>query len=486
MPAPLSAVSSVSAMSSIGRNAFYNCGSLTEINIPDSVTSIGDRAFAHCQSLTEIHVSKENQIFRVIDGVLFSKNDKYLLCYPCGLTADHYDIPQCVETIGDGAFFYCTRLKSISIPENVTSIGDGTFLNCTSLTTISIPDSVTNIGDWAFENCTNLTTLNIPDSVTSIGEGAFWGSISLTEINIPDSVTSIGDYAFNGCTSLVEINIPDSVTSIGACAFKGCISLTEINIPDSVTNIGATISDTAFSDCTNLTNVTVSKGSFAQQYCIEHALPYTYTVPSANEDINVGNEIQFGHYPQSSHGQILPIKWRVLEVKEDRALLLAQNILDVQTFAGEDGDLFWGNSHLRSWLEEEFIPRAFSPVEADRIYQPENPGYQDFDRILWEQLGADDAVEHVHDSVFVLSYADILNYFPGENSLLCPGAYAQPTEWVEEQQNTNDLCWWLKSASAKSGIVYVVSPADTVGISFPTQENPQGVRPALWLKINNK
>jgi hypothetical protein len=40
----------------IGRNTFYNCSSLTSINIPDSVTSIGDEAFSHCSGLTNVTI----------------------------------------------------------------------------------------------------------------------------------------------------------------------------------------------------------------------------------------------------------------------------------------------------------------------------------------------------------------------------------------------------------------------------------------------
>ena len=38
----------------IGKEAFWNCDSLTSITIPNSVTSIGEEAFGDCDSLTSI------------------------------------------------------------------------------------------------------------------------------------------------------------------------------------------------------------------------------------------------------------------------------------------------------------------------------------------------------------------------------------------------------------------------------------------------
>ena len=161
-----------------------------------------------------------------------------------------------VTSIGDGAFFECSSLTSITLPESVTSIGGYAFYNCSSLTSITLPESVTSIGYDAFYNCSSLTAIIIPEGVTSIGYEAFYKCSSLTSITIPASVTSISDYAFSGCSSLTSITIPESVTSIEHRAFSGCSSLTSITLPEGVTSIG----DWAFSGCSSLTSITLPEG----------------------------------------------------------------------------------------------------------------------------------------------------------------------------------------------------------------------------------
>ena len=98
--------------------------------------------------------------------------------------------------------------SSVDIPavidgKIVTTIGDGAFYDCDSLTSITIPNSVTTIGDSTFYGCDSLTSIIIPNSVKTIGKYAFSDCDSLTSITIPNSVKTIGDYAFDSCKSLI-------------------------------------------------------------------------------------------------------------------------------------------------------------------------------------------------------------------------------------------------------------------------------------------
>ena len=110
----------------------------------------------------------------------------------------------------------------------VTSVGDYAFFYCSRLTEITIPEGVTSIREHAFAYCSSLKEITIPEGVTSIGNSAFISCDSLIEITIPESVASIGDYAFAYCSNLKEITIPEDVISIGNGAFFNCTRLTEV------------------------------------------------------------------------------------------------------------------------------------------------------------------------------------------------------------------------------------------------------------------
>ena len=150
------------SVTSIGNGAFSCCLHLQEIILPSNIMSIGDAAFWGCSNLQEINVAESNKFYRNIDGVLYTKDLKTIICYPAGKMNRNFVIPSGVTSIGDKAFIECENLHEITLPSGVMSIGDGAFAYCSNLQEITLPSGVTCIGDETFYECENLHRINIP------------------------------------------------------------------------------------------------------------------------------------------------------------------------------------------------------------------------------------------------------------------------------------------------------------------------------------
>ena len=209
----------LTSASSIGDYAFNVCKNLTSIVLPDTLTSIGLRAFLECNSLTEISVHESNAFYCSENGILFSKDQTNLVCYPIGKAEKTYTIPDGVTVIGSEAFAYCKNLTDIVIPDSVTSIGSCAFFKCNGLTNITIPNSVTDIGGSAFERCSALKSVTLGSGVTGIGSYAFCECISLTSVTIGGGVTTIGIGVFYDCRKLTSIRFDDAIAKWKSISF---------------------------------------------------------------------------------------------------------------------------------------------------------------------------------------------------------------------------------------------------------------------------
>ena len=191
-----------------------------------------------------------------------------------------------VTSIGDYAFFYCSRLTEITIPEGVTSIGDHAFAYCSSLKEITIPEGVTSIGNSAFISCDSLIEITIPGSVASIGDYAFAYCSNLKEITIPEDVISIGNGAFFNCTRLTEVYMKEGLI-LGADSFLNVsrdVHVWRYEVLESAEvsedgKVHVAIVSVKGKDGTDITaSLTISDGAMGDGYVIDEVKPEGLTL----------------------------------------------------------------------------------------------------------------------------------------------------------------------------------------------------------------
>ena len=151
----LQRVSLPQSLKTLGDCAFDDCEGLTEIALPDALTEVGKNPFHGCANLFDIFVSPDHEYLATIDGVLFSKPDRRLVCYPMGYATGRYSVPEGVLDIGAMAFDRDLYIEEVVLPKSLVSIGDGAFNGCEGLRAMNLPAGVKSIGEDAMR-CKNL------------------------------------------------------------------------------------------------------------------------------------------------------------------------------------------------------------------------------------------------------------------------------------------------------------------------------------------
>ena len=177
-----------SKLKTIEESAFEDCTSLTSIEIPANVETIGSRAFARCTSLQTVTFEKGSKL-KMIEGSYSSSSYYYGAFYDCtSLTS--IEIPASVETIENSAFNGCTSLKTVTFEKGskLKTIDGYAFSYCTALTTVDMSacTQVTEIRDEAFYNDSKLQLFKIGTRTPpSCGGSAFWGINSSSVLKVP-------------------------------------------------------------------------------------------------------------------------------------------------------------------------------------------------------------------------------------------------------------------------------------------------------------
>ncbi len=174
--------------------------------------------------------------------------------------------------------------------------------------------------------------------------------------------------------------------------------------------------------------------------------------------------VAFGRAVQDAG--VEPIHWRVLTVKNDRALLLADKILDCLPFDYEDND--WDYSQLKRHLNNAFYHDAFTLAEQAAVVP--NPG---------------------SGAVLIPVRAELTNPLYGfargfdtkdANRIAYGTTYALGNNLWQAGDGAATYFTRTQGSSKKSPTVDMVRANGSIGSANVARDNV-GVRPMIWLDL---
>ena len=179
-----------------------------------------------------------------------------------------------------------------------------------------------------------------------------------------------------------------------------------------------------------------------------------------------------------------PITWRIINTNDDWYYLFSSLVLDIHRY--DDDSIFYKDSEIRYWLNNEFYNTAFALNESFiRITDVDNSAstLRDNNSSL--------ACENTQDKVFLPSYQECRS-MSSKNSHNESNSssiiYTTPTDWVKSNEYASNT-WWTRSPAS----YYVISGKDNMSVSAfsgGSTDKPigyaLGVRPAITLSIQRK
>ncbi len=252
----------------IGDFAFNKCTSFenTTIKIPASLkkmgedydlngnnVGIGSHFFynfgANVRKFEAFEVEEGNNNFVAIDGVLYTKDLKRLVCYPRNKKDTTYEIQEGVELLDQMSIASNMTLSTLILPDSLIikeqtypqftwendHLLDYSLYNYNAIENIEVKDTnpnyKSNDGVLYTKNMKNLVYISsgrtkeviIPDGVETINDNSiYWSQVarSVSKMYIPASVTNISDSALkgvnNGFIKKIEISEDNPSFTLGS------------------------------------------------------------------------------------------------------------------------------------------------------------------------------------------------------------------------------------------------------------------------------
>ena len=197
-----------------------------------------------------------------------------------------------------------------------------------------------------------------------------------------------------------------------------------------------------------------------------------------------GDVIEFGHYEQDNNltNGKEPIEWQVLDIKDEKILLISKYGLDALPYNTSKTSITWQDSSIRKWLNSSFINDAFNSVEQTYMVKTivRNGQYQG--NSSWGRSSGGNDTE---DLVFLLSYQEVFNtYFIHEALRRCkPSAYAIAKGAYTSERAGHAGWWYLRSPGRYQTYVTLVNALGQCFDGRPDAKNAC-IRPAIWVSLD--
>ena len=260
-------------------------GTYKYLTIPSTVKKIGS---IFSSNLENIYVDSENERFTSKDGVLFSKDEQELICYPMGKKEESYNIPEGTTSIGGNTSVTIGNIRYTPNPF------DGNMY----LKSLYIPASVIKVNNYALNGMENLSEIFVDEENKNyFAKDNILYKIDNDKVDIlvvPNKIegnvelfyglTNISTYTFKNTNNIESIVVPTTVTNISHNAFYNCNNLKKIVISGSTTGL-TEINDgnLCFGNASSQLKVYCEAETVAQQYSRKWKIDYEIIEPTKIE-----------------------------------------------------------------------------------------------------------------------------------------------------------------------------------------------------------
>lgn len=206
------------------------------------------------------------------------------------------------------------------------------------------------------------------------------------------------------------------------------------------------------------------------------------TEPTANTALTepaffVGDTIQFGSYPQGSSKKE-PIDWLVLDVEDDKVLVISCEALDSQKYHSQHTNVTWATCSLRQWLNDAFYNTAFTAEEQLKIQTTTVSA--DPNALYRTDPGAD-----TKDKIFLLSITEATEYFGSNSERVCRATQYAIDQNAYVNTSTGGSWWWLRTPGNSNKDAASVNSDGSIDYDDGYVTSNRGVvRPAMWISLN--